>query len=788
MSLFDKVRDLFGPSPKKQKKVRKKKKKVAPAPPPVTPDPPPAEPEAPLADSRFYGYETLASEDTLPPEESAGQSARDAIDQLAQISSVMYEEEPQEQYEEEQFYEEPMQQRMPATPVPPPPAANDPNTIHLSVASLLPIFPADTLSADSATLLSQYGGQEVPFDRAEIVSGLATGRVEMQLGDLVRRMPYELFTDYVNDYAGDLAELPLGELVRQVPPDWFDLGMAQDTSKEMLIEDMEDLFKNAPGELEQAEPLDVYEAEDEVAYEESSTGFRPPADTFDDIAADQDTMIHDHGVGAGTEHARGGFSVPETPTVEEEPELAMPGWGDGPASIDEEPEDIASPSLQPPTASLRPLGFDRDMPTVQEEEPELEPPVEGLRPPSLGRDAATIDEEQPAIPDLPPFDPAAMPTLEDETVAGGLHPPAGLEPPVAGLQPPSGLMPPAALVDDEEDSRGEIDGLAPPVMATPAEEEAEDVFEEEDVYEPEAEEEVDSEAEAEGADLAPPAELERPSPDDAPAPVAEIADEEDEEEEPELAALAPKQTASIALPEDAKAPDRPPELIRLGPTDPAKLDLTVFWESRAPYGVNVNTATKSELAALPGVGEELAQAILDHRDVRGTFHRLQELLMIPGLSQDIYRVMTCMDPQRDLSATEVAVNEAFGIETRDIQVVELARTARSLIGLAGVVLADGNGEVIAADVSEEFEELTEGLCAAGPQLHRRAAIAMKQIRLPATDMFTFYLDAHAITFAGQADIFMICLHGGSVPTQEQLTDCRRLANELAWYCAERAVV
>ena len=52
----------------------------------------------------------------------------------------------------------------------------------------------------------------------------------------------------------------------------------------------------------------------------------------------------------------------------------------------------------------------------------------------------------------------------------------------------------------------------------------------------------------------------------------------------------------------------------------------------APVGlVNVNTATAAELETLPGIGEVIAQAIIDHRTENGPFASVEELLDVSGI-------------------------------------------------------------------------------------------------------------------------------------------------------------
>jgi competence protein ComEA len=58
-------------------------------------------------------------------------------------------------------------------------------------------------------------------------------------------------------------------------------------------------------------------------------------------------------------------------------------------------------------------------------------------------------------------------------------------------------------------------------------------------------------------------------------------------------------------------------------------------ESR--MAVNVNTATAEDLERLPGVGPVLARRIVEFREARGLFRRLQDLQEVKGIGPKLYR-------------------------------------------------------------------------------------------------------------------------------------------------------
>ena len=53
--------------------------------------------------------------------------------------------------------------------------------------------------------------------------------------------------------------------------------------------------------------------------------------------------------------------------------------------------------------------------------------------------------------------------------------------------------------------------------------------------------------------------------------------------------------------------------------------------------VNINTANADELTKLPGIGNTLAQKIVEYREANGSFHRSEHLMLIDGISEKRFR-------------------------------------------------------------------------------------------------------------------------------------------------------
>jgi competence ComEA-like helix-hairpin-helix protein len=54
---------------------------------------------------------------------------------------------------------------------------------------------------------------------------------------------------------------------------------------------------------------------------------------------------------------------------------------------------------------------------------------------------------------------------------------------------------------------------------------------------------------------------------------------------------------------------------------------------RAEFKVDINSAGLGEIVVLPGVGQKLARAIIDHRQESGEFVTLNELCDVPGIGE-----------------------------------------------------------------------------------------------------------------------------------------------------------
>ena len=644
--------------------------------------PSPRPPDPPVISS-----EQISSLENLSEEaHSAEEAPEDIISKLAQIDSIIGKDETEESDDLEDLFADESEK-------PPSGAAHDTveeevispgvtaDTLKVSADLVLKCFPTEMLSDSVENLVSQHGSRDdfsFFFDRSDLLYGLSIGKLEFTVGQLVDKLPINVFQDHIASVYNTKIELPMAQILPLIPVAWF-VNRDQDCSRELMVNEMEDLF--TPIQPAPAQDKSVAQ-KSEVHEEQVETGQSSPSEALDHASSLEAIDGAPSDMGQATE------------------ELPMPG-----GKMEKVDETRWSPQSD---------AISQDVVGVSQ-----------LRRPAVKGDDLPVQK-------MPPGE------NQDSVV-----PEARLEKEMERPTPPE-----EAFKQPSDLPVKELPGPKQDLVRTPREKMR---------YAPSA---------------IPSKDIGKPKP------------------RPSIDADEVRQVAAEVFVSGDQKPRQ--ELIKDIPREgrpPVPTDVQVEWKSQAPNGIDINRGGVEELMLLTGVGEHLARVIIDFRKTHGSFIQLQDLLKVPGLGNHTYRSMTRLSPNTNLRDAEQKINDIFKIKSEKVSLNKLANISMDYLKLDAMFISSIDGLVLTKSASSERHmKLADSLAAVAPQLYKRSKKALQQGLLPSADMISFYFDKRSVTFSGSDQLFIVYIHNIAYPHQKQLKECRKITNELVWYCSYRAVL
>jgi competence ComEA-like helix-hairpin-helix protein len=162
----------------------------------------------------------------------------------------------------------------------------------------------------------------------------------------------------------------------------------------------------------------------------------------------------------------------------------------------------------------------------------------------------------------------------------------------------------------------------------------------------------------------------------------------------ELAQTTPVMPApSAAVSKDTgRLPGRPeltPRSITTRVTPPLPPPVSETQPVSAATAINLNNCSSEDLLPIPGISPTLAAAIVKHRDKIGEFHRLEELLDVPGMTREAYSNLTGEAPPTGLHPT---INELLGFAPeKELSLKDVTDRISCWPDVTGCLLSQKNG-------------------------------------------------------------------------------------------------
>lgn len=171
-------------------------------------------------------------------------------------------------------------------------------------------------------------------------------------------------------------------------------------------------------------------------------------------------------------------------------------------------------------------------------------------------------------------------------------------------------------------------------------------------------------------------------------------------------------------------------------------------------GIDLNTATAEQiLSHIEGIGDAMAERIVEDRTENGPFYALYDLARVPGVGAKLFEKITGWKWHEDMYGQLTVVN--LVLDKWDGGLPDLNSVAmrfQALTGFEGCVILHRDGHLLATSWNPKSSQALEAM---GPQIVKRTAQYMKSVCPGETMSVTVFLENRVVAFAQQGDIIFV---------------------------------
>jgi competence ComEA-like helix-hairpin-helix protein len=194
------------------------------------------------------------------------------------------------------------------------------------------------------------------------------------------------------------------------------------------------------------------------------------------------------------------------------------------------------------------------------------------------------------------------------------------------------------------------------------------------------------------------------------------------------------------------------------PVAPAQAQVSVSGEPVLLLrGLDLNQVSAEELMrVVDGIGESMAQRIVEDRTQNGPFFGLYDLGRVPGIGSKIYEKITGQPWLDEKYGQLRLVNEILGRWTgRHPDFGDVAAKFKAIPGFEGCVILHRDGHLLAASWQIESPERLQAMA---PQMMKKVKHYMRHIMQGELCSVTVLLEGFSFTFVESEDICFVAVH------------------------------